>query len=125
MNETIYITTALVLILFSSSIQPWLNRRYPEGRLPIHLMVVAVASALVLVGTIDAVAEGILPAAGFFVILSTIVAYFLYYGITHRHEVAQNMRRTYYRLLVSYSYVFVVSGVLMFVFLPFMPNIIL
>ena len=124
MNETVIIATAIALLVFFG-IRPYVNQKYPEARLPTDLMVIAVGSTLVLSHIIDAVATGTYPVAVLFIVLSILIGNFAIYGITHRKEVAQTMRRNYYRILFGYSSIFFSLGVLMFFSVSFMPKVIL
>ncbi|MEW6044023.1 MAG: hypothetical protein AB1608_07140 [Thermoproteota archaeon] len=120
-----YLAMPVSLILFSFMIQPSIERRWPDTNLPINLMRIAVGSAIILIGTIEAIADGRLAVSGYFIILGILVGILIYYGITHRHEVSQRMRRAYYGGLVGFTYCLSATGVLMFWFAPFFPKIVL
>ena len=127
MQESVYliIPVSIVLLIFKFQIKQIVERKYPESHLPINLMEMAVTITLILVGSISAVSSGILPVASFYIVLPILGIFFVCYGITHRNEVAQKMRRAYYNALIGYSYLFAASGVAMFWLLPFMPKIVL
>jgi hypothetical protein len=125
MNEMIYLVIIpIVLFAFHYLIKPNIPK-YTESRLTINLMEMALTITLILIGIISAVSSGIIPVASFYIALTVLVIGFGCYGIMHRNEVIQKMRRAYFNALILYSYVFVTSGVIMFWALPFMPNVIL
>lgn len=88
-------------------------------------MRIAVGSALVLGGTIEAISDGLLPVSAYIIILPILVGILLYYGITNRTKVSQRMRKSYYSNLVGFTYSLLATGFLMFWFAPFFPNVIL
>jgi len=125
LNVLIHLATAVALISFSFMIQPWIERKWNDIRLSINLMRIGVGSALVLSATIEAISSGNLPVSGYFVTLGTLVSVLIYYGITHRNEVPQKMRRSYYNGLIGFTYTLSATGLLMFWYSPFFPNVVL
>ncbi len=125
MNYLIYLGITISYILFSSIIQPRIEIKWPDTKLPINLMGIAVASALALAGIIEIISDGVLPVSSYFIILSILVGILLCYGITNRTKVSQRMRKSYYSNLVGLSYSLLATGFLMFWFAPLFPNVIL
>ena len=123
----LYLTTGVSLILFPFFIQPWIEKRrsWSDTKLPFNLMRIAVVSALLLSGTIEAISDGHLPVSGYFVLLGILVGILVYYGITHRNEVSKKMRKAYFSSLVGFTYSLSATGLLMFWLAPFFPNIVL
>jgi hypothetical protein len=106
-------------------IQPWIDKRWPDAKLSINLMRIAVGSVPALVLSIEAIADGRLAVSAYFIILGILVSILVYYGLTHRQEVSQRMRKAYLSNLVFLSYCLSATGFLMFLFAPFFPNVVL
>jgi len=123
MNEIVLIVIAIVDFFFGLQIRPWIEKKYPEIRHTVDLMVMAVTITMVLIPLISIIGAGSLPIGTYYIVLSFLLSYFIYYGIQHRKELTRKSRKTYYGLLIGYSYIFLISGIAMFWFAPFMPKI--
>lgn len=119
------IIVGAILFLYTWFCKPWLYANYPKIKITADLMLMAVSMTLIVLLDIAVIGSGILPASSFFIVVPSLVGFFVYYGITHREEAAQEMRRTYNAVLVGYSYIFITSAVFMGFALPFMKDIVL
>lgn len=89
----------------------------------VDLMAMAVTITTILVPLIYLIASGGIFVGSFFIVQEGLTGYVIYYGIKHAKELKGKSRRALTGHIILYVYVFIASGVLMFLFARFMPNV--
>lgn len=123
MNEVILLIIAIILFFFGYEIRPWIVTKYPENRHFVDLMVMAVTITTVLIPLISLIESGAVVIGSYFIVLPLFVAYLIYYGLKHKHELKGKSRKVIAGFIVMYVYIFIATGILMAMLSPFMPNI--
>lgn len=123
MNEIFLIIISIILFFFGFEIRPWIVKNKPEHLHLVDLMAMAVAITTILVPLISIIASGEIFVGSYFIVLSVLTGYLIIYGFRHAKELKGKSRRVLTGYIVLYAYIFIASGVLMFLFAPFMPNV--
>lgn len=123
MNEIFLIIVAIILFFFGFEFRPWIVTKHPETRHLVDLIVMAVTITTILIPLISLIAGGEIAVGSYFIVLYILLGYLIYYGLKHGKELKGKSRRMWVGFLVIYAYIFIASGVLMFLFAPFMPNV--
>lgn len=123
MNEIILIFVTVGLFFFGYEIRPWILSSFPENRVLLDLVVMAVAISTILIPLIILIQNGDIFFSSYLIFAGVFIAYLAYYLIRNRIEIRGKSRETIIILTILYIYIFGASIFLMILFAPFMPNI--
>lgn len=120
MSELYLILIPLFVPLVTHFIALQFPKRYLKWSAPITLMAIMVGFGIAIAQAVMAVASEEMSANDFYILVASATVVLLAIGISNRKKVVKSFRTTYYVHLGSYTYVFVVSGIMMYLLFPFM-----